>query len=467
LNTFRRLRGTPGTALAVPLPEPHLAVIPEQFSHAGISLPQILAILRAYWKQCLAIALCITVLSAIAIKFLPKTYTATATLIVNSDTKDPLAGRDFPVEMLASYVATQTELMQSPVVLLPVVDRLKLTEDRSFTDGFSGDPNALREYVERNLSFSLYIETGRGGQLLYVNASAKTAAKAADIANAVADVYIEQDRRRLDDPAGERAQRYAEELAELRAKATAAQDKVTAFRKQFGINDITAAPTDSEVQNLDNLQQRLLETQNLRRSLEAKESGQQSSADEALASRTVQDLKTLLSTQLSQLAQLSLTRQSLANETHTLSDNTATELARTKELEQKYSRAVTEQQAKVASLRQAQDEGGKLLLELESAKSVYKHALDGYDQIMFAAVANHTNVGFVSRAVAPIKASRPNKVKLMLMALVAGMGLGVAIPAVYELFFHRRLRCRDDMERGFGIAVLAQLESVPALSGAV
>jgi succinoglycan biosynthesis transport protein ExoP len=485
LNTFRRLRGSPGTALAVPLPEPHLAVIPEQFSHAGISLPQILSILRAYWKQSLAIALCITVLSAIGIKFLPKTYTATATLIVNSDTKDPLAGRDFPVEMLASYVATQTELMQSPVVLLPVVDRLKLTEDRSFTDGFSGDPDALREYVERNLTISLYIETGRGGQLLYVNASAKTAAKAADIANAVADVYIEQDRRRLDDPAGERAQRYAEELAELRAKATAAQDKVTAFRKQFGINDITAAPTDSEVQNLDNLQQRLLETQNLRRSLEAKESGQQSSADEALASRTVQDLKTLLSTQMSQLAQLSatygpqhpkvrelnaqisLTRESLASETHTLSDNTATELARTKELEQKYSRAVTEQQAKVASLRQAQDEGGKLLLELESAKSVYKHALDGYDQIMFAAVANHTNVGFVSRAVAPIKASRPNKVKLMLLALVAGIGLGVAIPAVYELFFHRRLRCRDDMERGFGIAVLAQLESVPALSSAI
>ena len=67
----------------------------------------------------------------------------------------------------------------------------------------------------------------------------------------------------------------------------------------------------------------------------------------------------------------------------------------------------------------------------------------------------------------PIKASRPNKVKLMLLALVAGIGLGVAIPAVYELFFHRRLRCRDDMERGFGIAVLAQLESVPALLSAI
>ena len=460
-----------------------MATIPEQFTHPGVSVQQVLAILGAYWKATVAIALAVSVLAAVAIKFLPKTYTATATLIVNSDTKDPLAGRDFPVEMIANYVATQTELMQSPVVLLPVVDRLKLTEDRNFREGYDGNPEALRDFVEKNLSFNLYIETGRGGQLLYLNASAKSAARAAEIANAVADVYMEQDRRRLDDPAGERAQRYAEELAELRAKTTAAQDKVTAFRKQYGISDITAAPTDSEVQTLDDLQKRLLETQNLRRSLEAKQSGQQASADEALASASVQQLKTLLSTQVSQLAQLSstygpqhpkvrelnsqiaLTRESLDRETRALSENTQTELARTRELEQKYVRAVAEQQAKVTTLRQAQDEGGKLLLELESAKSVYKHALDGYDQIMFAAVANHTNVGFVSRAVAPIKASKPNKLKLMLMAMVAGLGLGVVIPVGYELFFNRRLRCRDDMERGFGIPVLAQLEPAPALLG--
>ncbi len=33
----------------------------------------------------------ITVLSTVAIKLLPKTYTATATLIVDSEVKDPLA----------------------------------------------------------------------------------------------------------------------------------------------------------------------------------------------------------------------------------------------------------------------------------------------------------------------------------------------------------------------------------------
>jgi capsular polysaccharide biosynthesis protein len=54
----------------------------------------------------------------------------------------------------------------------------------------------------------------------------------------------------------------------------------------------------------------------------------------------------------------------------------------------------------------------------------------------------------------------------MLMTLVAGLGLGVCLPLGYELWFDRRLRCRDDMEREFGIPVLAQFERVPTLARA-
>jgi succinoglycan biosynthesis transport protein ExoP len=471
---LNRLSRNPGTAITVALPEPNLAAIPEQVSHQGMSAAQLFAILLAYWKQIAMIAVAITFLGAVAIKLLPKTYTAMATLIVNSDLKDPLAGRDFPAEMISSYVSTQIELMTSPIVLLPVIDRLKLTEDKSFTAGFSGSADALREFVEKSLALSVQVERGIGGQLLYVSASAKSAARAAEIANAIADVYIDQDRRRLNDPAGERAQRYTEELAELREKATIAQDKVTAFRKENGIGDMNSASTGTEVQSLDTLQKQLLETQNLRRSLESKLTGQQVPAEDAPGSAA-------LDTQLAQLVQLrsiygpqhpkvreineqiAMTRQSLANASHAAYASTEAELARTKELEHKYAQAVAEQEAKVLKLRQAQDEGSKLVLELDSAKSVYKQALDGFDQIMFQAVASHTNVSVVSRAVPPLRASKPNKIKLMLVVLTLGLGFGVGAPLAYGLFVARRLRCRDDMERDFGIAVLAQLEVVPTL----
>lgn len=466
---------TPGTAITVAIPEPNLATIPEQVSHQGMSVAQFAAILLAYWKQIVVITVVVASLGAVTIKYLPKTYTATATLIVNSDLKDPLAGRDFPAEMIASYVSTQIELMTSPIVLLPAIDRLKLMEDKDFTSGFSGNGDALREFVQKNLALSLQVQRGTGGQLLYVSASAKSAAQAAEIANAVADVYLEQDRRRLNNPAGERAQRYTEELAELREKATIAQDKVTAFRHENGIGDMNSASAGTEVQSLDTLHQHLLETQNLRRTLEAKQDAQRAPADGTAGSA-------VLDAQLAQLAQLSatygpqhpkvkelnaqiaLTRQSLANANHATAASNDAELARTKELERKYKQAVAEQEAKVLKLRQAQDEGSKLVLELESAKSVYKQALDGFDQIMFQAVATHANVSIVNRAVPPLRASKPNKIKLLLVALVAGLGLGVGIPLGYGLLIDRRLRCRDDVERDFGIAVLAQLEAVPALA---
>jgi succinoglycan biosynthesis transport protein ExoP len=461
--------------VAVPFPEADPGIAPEGSTQGGMSPAQIVAMLRARWKPMVIIAVTVTLLGAVAIKFLPKTYTATATLIVDSEVKDPLAGRDFPVEMIANYVSTQIELMTSPIVLRPAIERLKLTEDKNFTAGVSGSPDAVREAVEKKLASSLQVDRGTGGQLLYVSASARSAARAAEIANAIADVYIQQDRIRRNGPANERAQRYSEELAELRNKATIAQDKVTEFRRQHNIDDMSTGTTESEVQAVDTLHQRLLETQNLRRSLESKAS-RRPSANEPPASGSPQTLNAQLEGQLAQLDQLkstygplhpkirelegqiTATRQSLGDEERALSS--------ARELERKYTAAVEEQEAKVRSLREAQEEGSKLVLELDSAKSVYKQALDGFDQIMFQAGATHANVSIVSHAVAPLRASKPNKLKLLLMTLVAAMGLGVLAPLGYELFIDRRLRCRDDMEREFGIAVLAQLEAVPALARA-
>jgi polysaccharide biosynthesis transport protein len=478
LSIFTR---TPGTALTLALPEPNLAAIPEPDSPQGMSVAQYSAILLAYWKQIAVIFLLVATIGAVIIKLLPHTFTATSTLIVNSDVRDPLAGRDFPVQMITDYVSTQIELMTSPIVLEPVIKQLNLMQDKNFTSGFSGSPGALQEFVQKNLAAAIQVERGIGGQLLYVSASAKSEVKAADIANAVTDVYIDQDRRRLNDPATERAKRYSEELAELRDKATVAQDKVTAFRAANGIGNMNSETVGMEEQTLDALNRQLVDTQNQLRTLEAKQSGKPTSADETIASPAAQNAKVLLATQLSQLAQLSstygpqhpkvreinaqiaATRQSLAEATHEISTGTDTEIARNRELEHKYLKAIADQEAKVVALRQAQDEGSKLVLELDSAKAVYKQALDGFDQIMFQAVANHTNVSVVSRAVPPLFASKPKKMKLMLMVIAAAVALGVGGPLAHGLKIARRLRCRDDVERDFGIAVLAQLETVPTL----
>ncbi len=488
MRTLRQLSYSPGTGDQMPESPGADASASLHELQAGMSLAQVVAILRFYWKSTLLIAAAVAAVSAATIKFLPKTYIATATLIVDQGKKDPLAVANVPDINLANYVATQMEIIESPIILLQVVDRMKLTQDRYFAAGYSGsNPDGLREYAEKNLAEALNVELGRGGELLYVSASARYPDRAAEIANTVADTYIEEEHRRLSGPAGDRARRYAEDLAELRAKVAAAQDKLTAFRQQKGITDVSTAgdTTDTDTQALTSLEGHLLDAQNQRRALEAKSAGEQSVADEVLASPVVLKLKTELAEQQTLLAQLSstygpnhpkvievksqlaLTTRQLDDELRTLAQNTATQLQRARELESKYAQAVADQRAKVVKLREQQGQGAKLTLELESAQSVYKRALDGYDQIMFASAGNNSNVSLVSRATPPVKAAKPNKVKLLLLGIVAGLALGVALPFVYELLFNRRLRCRDDIERSFGVPVLAQLDAIVPAPGTV
>lgn len=255
---------------------------------------------------------------------------------------------------------------------------------------------------------------------------------------------------------------------------------MTAFGKANDIDDLNSGSANTESQALEVLQQHLLETQNLRRSLEAKQVGSPP-MDGPNGATTVPSALATLDSQLAQLAQLknlygpqhpkivelnaqiALTRQALADEKRALSANITSQLTQMKSLEQKYQQAVAAQDAKVLKVREAQAEGSKLLLELDSAKAVYKQALDGFDQIVFQAVENHANVSVVSPAVPPLRPSRPNKLKLLLVVVGAAVGIGAGAPFGYGLFIARRLRCRDDIERDFGIPVLAELKAVPAL----
>ncbi len=474
-------------ALPPPAPESSSHALPlaedEESGNGGMSLAQIGCILRAYWRHSLlAIALLIG-LSFGAIKLLPKSYVATATLIVNFENKDPLAGREFVGGGGNTYIPTQMELIMSPVVLGPVVEHLRLTSDPQFVRGFVGSPAATNEVVVRNLRDRLQVQQGISSQLLYISAAAKLPERAAELANAVADEYLNQERQRTNGHARERAERYSKQLAELRAKAIAAQDKVTEYRQQHGLTEVDADKTDVEGSALADLQEKLEAAQNQRRELEARQIDAHASSDTVLGTESVGSLREKLNGLEAQMAeqrttlgpkhprivelqsQIDAVRRSLASEVQSLANNSAAQLQHARDLEARYQAALTAERTRLLARRGLQDEEAKLVLELQSAQATYKKALDGYDQIMFASSGNYTDVSLVARADPPPKPDKPNKVKWFAIACLFSSGLGVAGPFAYELFINRRLRCRDDLEKHFGIPVIAQLGPLPALQG--
>jgi uncharacterized protein involved in exopolysaccharide biosynthesis len=128
--------------------------------------------------------------------------------------------------------------------------------------------------------------------------------------------------------------------------------------------------------------------------------------------------------------------------------------------------AVEEQRNKTLGVNKLQDDGMKYELELESAQSVYKRALDGYDQIMFASGSHAATIGIVSNAIPPQKAAKPNKTKLVAIGMILGILIGLIAPLLYELLVNRRIRCRDDFERDMQLPVLMEFDAIAAAEGA-
>ncbi|HWJ34681.1 MAG TPA: GumC family protein [Steroidobacteraceae bacterium] len=454
------------------------AALLQSFATPGLSLQQIFSILLAYRRQALMIVLVISVVMGVMIKLMPKTYTATATLMFNPEGNDPLAGNQGAATPMFNYMSTESQLMLSPEVLLPVIDKLNLTQDKNYTGGYSGDGSALRDWVRENIIKSLDIQLGAfGSQLVYINASARNPQLAAQIGNTLADVYLDQQHRRMSGPASDRAKRYVLELAELKDKVRVAQDQVNTFRQRTGVTDTAQKNISTEQTLLGTLEASLQDAQNARRAAEVKAAAEHN-ASSISGSAVVQNLRALLNTQQMQLAQLRTTygaqhpkvlelesqihatQRSLDMELHSASSTYSSDLIAAQQLEAKMRIAVEEQRAKVLGVNKLQGEGSKFELELESAQSVYKRALDGYDTIMLASGGHVANISIVSAAVPPQKAARPNKLKLLMVGVLAGIAVGLLAPLMYELFVNRRIRCRDDFERDFDLPVLMEFDRI-------
>jgi uncharacterized protein involved in exopolysaccharide biosynthesis len=452
-------------------------MVPAQYAQGTLSKSQVFAILRAHRRHTLVIILALLAFTVVTVKLLPKRYTADATVLVNFEANE--GTRQAPADLFASYLLTQVDLLQSREVLMSVIDKLGLTNDKQYTAGFKDTGNAtLRDWVEKQLRTELTVEQGKGTQLLHVAVTSRDRYKAAQIANAIVEAYQARQSIHSNDPNSDRTVEYTGQLADLKNKVTAAEQRMAEFRQRTGITDVNVGQnnnqTDIETQTLASLEQQLLTAQNARRAAESKNGADQNSSDQVMASQLIQTLKNQLTALQAQLAdatatlgpqhprvlelqsQITTTRRSLEREIQTVSQNGNEQLTSASQLEAKLRRAVEEQRAKLVTTRQLQDEGQKLQLELDSAQTVYKRALDSYDQFMFASTS------LASRATPPVDASKPNKIALALAGAFLAVLFGLAGPLFYELYSNRRLHCRDDIERDLGLPVLAEFGPLPS-----
>jgi len=457
--------------------------VPLNLAYSGLSPAQLFSVAWAYRKLSLAIAVAVLLLAVGAILTWPKTFIADATLMVSYEVNDASNGKDLPVGQVGNYIATQIELMQTPELLHEVVGRLQLTQDEDFRRGHREDRGTLNDWVAAKVAKMLSVYQAQpGSQLIHVVVAARDATLAAAVANAVVDVYKEQDAQRTNSQPGQRAQRYTAQLAELKGRVDAAQGVVTSFQQRHALID------DGNKNNVDlllltSLEARWQEALGARRNAEALATADQTVSDQVLGSSQAQALKAQIVVQQQRLAQLKRSftalhpevldaelvlrdlKQTLASTVQTYSDNAGSTLAMARQLEAAAEAAVQQQRTRLLTRGGLLEEATRYRLDLETAQGIYKRAVEAYDQIMFASSSRTTNAVLISRAAPPVKAANSKLLVGLVLGTMLAIGLGLGIPQIYERF-HRRVRCRDDLERHQGIPVLAEFNRLSARVGA-
>lgn len=491
----------------------------DQEESGGISLSEILSVLRRRIWLVAAVTVPVMILSVTIVMLLPSKYEASATVQI-----DPRKRTIVNIESVASDLKTETpivesevEVLRSKAVLLRVIDQLKLREDPDFSGSggvgamlrritgpvrggslerepqapatidqlaraVSGEPD--QDAVASALLTSIKAARVRNSLIIEIKVTTGSAIKSARIANAIVDAYIQE---QIDSKT--RATSAATELLEqkldgLRQQVVSAEQKVAQFKT---LNNFF----DSEGQVLSEKQlARLMEQTVIARNASAEARAKHEHVDklirsgadrsgigEVLASHTVKMLKeqeAKVSQQAADLAtrygamhpqmlkvnaELADLRSKITREVAQIAANVKTEAEVAIERERQLAEALDKLKDQQVVMRDATVRLRELERDASTSRQVFENFLARYKQTTETQGLELPDSRVVERADAPIAPSAPKRMILLIAAMGASLafGLGAAMAVEYAA---PGVRHGDEAEQVFETRHLASLPDI-------
>lgn len=440
---------------------------------------------------------------------IPPKFTATATLMVDSREQKILNDAVVaPIRPTPDAIASEAALIRSPTVLKQVAEKLNLASDPDFAVPSQTSPSLLAkakaqvfalfsrpspaqfhdplwEMIE-NLRESLDVRAIQYTNLMQINVTNKDPRKAALIANAITDAYLDQ----------QIASRYAvtrratdwlkERLEEQKIKLRKSEDRFERFKANMDLID-KEGPTLEERQVM-----RLNEELVLARARTAEARAKYSTINQkrtghASDSSDLSEIaQSALITQLrTQLAQVIRDEDSIKSrfgamhpafvriqaEKQALNSQIKAEIQRVlaitrNDLDVSTSREASLQDSlqsaadKTSSLRPEFVKLREIQREAESDKALYEATLQRMKQAAAQETWKSTDLRVVAEAVPPLTSSQPKTRVLVLGGLSAGLGLTMGLALLKELL-DKSLKRGRDVELKLGVT---HLVNTPLLS---
>jgi succinoglycan biosynthesis transport protein ExoP len=461
--------------------------------------------LRTFWltlcwraRLIAGITLATVVLATAALIVIPPKYQATAVVIVDprqlhvTDTPTVLTG----IGADAAAVESQVEIITSTALARKVITAMKLEDDPEFSQAswsdeissalhtlVGGDGGALLRTKEERLISNLQknLTVRRRGQtyVLEINFYAKDAAKAARIANAVAQAYLADQREVSSNTTASASEWLDSRMEGMRERLRRSDEAVESYRSSHNIVDVTQGNKLINRQIEDLTQQIALArtyTADARARMEQVESAARHKDDPSTLSEVLQSpVITNLRSQYTDAARtvseystmygerypaLSVVRARLADVRRQIDDEIARILAGVRN---DYQTAVNRQntlEGALAGLKEqfaAADEAEIKLHELErdaqANRDLFEQFLNRAKQTSEQQSMQIADARIVAPALPPLKPSRPAMSLLLGAAACAGLLLAIAIALLME-----------QMRQGFrSLREATQFLALPAL----
>lgn len=451
-----------------------------------------LRILQARKRVVLTVFAGILTVAVLFVLFVPRSYTATTSVIVDYKVPDVVAGGYvLPPQLLSGFMATQINIIKSPTVALKVAKTMKLDGEtappssenvkKPDTQEVKND-DAVYLPVARRLLKQLDVRPNRDSSLLDIRFTADDPSQAATLANAFAQAYIDLTLNLRVQPARESAAWFDEQTKAAREAMEKAQAKLSQYQKEKGIT-ATDERLDTESIRLDQLTAQLSAAQAMTyeaasRQRMAKESldagGSADQNPDVLINPLIVAAKSDLARLEAKLREVSANygknhpqlialtaevegaRQRLRTEMRNvaLSQSSTLQVAQRREAELR--NAVAAQKARVLQLRQERDGAAVLAREVESTQKAFDLSQQRLSLTNLESRARQTNVAVLAAAVEPHEPSFPRAIPTILAAAVFGLGLGIALALLIELM-DARIRSSEDIGQDLAIPVLATI----------
>jgi len=447
-------------------------------------------------RQHLLLFLVLTIITAAGVTALglsqQKVYRSSTTVLVNYKPPTVLKEGDDVYQLshhiweYVRYLETQPSVIESREVLQAVVQDLGLAEDEDFLGIAEMEPGDEKEVARSRkdpvtlLRKRVDVEIMTDSMAITIHVSDTDPGRAADIANAMADAYIEYYRQARLDATSDASEWLKERVGQLTTQVQAAEDDLLRFREE---NDFVGTSLEDSL-NLTSEKLLLLNDAATRKEIEYVEQrtrweqaqlmieeGRKDSIPQVLANQSIQDLKQELFTLASEEGELAArygekqpelvratarrerVESEIQAEIDTIIDGLRAEMVSHETTLDQLQAQLDHQRGIALQLSRKELLFKRLERDLTQTQTVYDSVKDRSLEAELAGMLESSNISVLDRATKPRKPSEPKPQLVLLVAIALGLGAGVGGAFVADRL-DSTVRAHGQLEAEFKLPVI-------------